>query len=99
MRKCLGTRLDIKSLPNQGVELAHQTGLRNRWRGSGQGSRRDDQANITPGKDSCWIVTQRRSYPAGLGIRVSSILTLDRTDKSAPEDQDQDDETHEDTAA
>jgi single-strand DNA-binding protein len=30
-------------------------------------------------------------------IRVSSILTLDRTDKSAPEDQD--DETHEDTTA
>ena len=28
-------------------------------------------------------------------IRVSSILTLDRTEKSAPEDQDQDDETQE----
>ena len=32
-------------------------------------------------------------------IRVSSILTLDRTEKSAPEDQDQDDETQQDTAA
>jgi single-strand DNA-binding protein len=32
-------------------------------------------------------------------IRASSILTLDRTEKSAPEDQDQDDETQEDTAA
>jgi single-strand DNA-binding protein len=30
-------------------------------------------------------------------IRVSSILTLDRTEKSDPEDQDQDDETQEDT--
>ena len=29
-------------------------------------------------------------------IRASSILTLDRTEKSAPEDQDQDDETQED---
>ena len=32
-------------------------------------------------------------------IRVSSILTLDRTEKSAPEGQDQDDETQQDTAA
>jgi single-strand DNA-binding protein len=32
-------------------------------------------------------------------IRASSILTLDRTEKSAPEDQDQDDETQEDAAA
>jgi single-strand DNA-binding protein len=32
-------------------------------------------------------------------IRVSSILTLDRTEKSAGEDQDQDDETQEDTTA
>jgi single-strand DNA-binding protein len=32
-------------------------------------------------------------------IRVSSILTLDRTEKSAREDQDQDDETQEDTTA
>jgi single-strand DNA-binding protein len=32
-------------------------------------------------------------------IRASSILTLDRTEKSAPEDQDQDDETQEDTTA
>src|SRR5260370_38714879 len=32
-------------------------------------------------------------------IRVSSILTLDPTEKSAPEDQDQDDETQEDTTA
>jgi single-strand DNA-binding protein len=32
-------------------------------------------------------------------IRASSILTLDRAEKSAPEDQDQDDETQEDTAA
>jgi hypothetical protein len=32
-------------------------------------------------------------------IRVSSILTPDRTEQSAPEDQDQDDETHEDTTA
>jgi single-strand DNA-binding protein len=32
-------------------------------------------------------------------IRVSSILTLGRAEKSAPEDQDQDDETQEDTAA
>ena len=32
-------------------------------------------------------------------IRVSSILTLDRTEKSASEDQDQDDETQEDIAA
>jgi single-strand DNA-binding protein len=32
-------------------------------------------------------------------IRVSSILTLDRTEKSVPEDQDQDDETQEDTTA
>jgi single-strand DNA-binding protein len=32
-------------------------------------------------------------------IRASSILTLDRTEKPAPEDQDQDDETQEDTAA
>jgi single-strand DNA-binding protein len=32
-------------------------------------------------------------------IRVSSILTLDRTEKSAPEDQEQDDETQEDAAA
>jgi single-strand DNA-binding protein len=32
-------------------------------------------------------------------IRVSSILTLDRTEKSAREDQEQDDETQEDTTA
>ena len=32
-------------------------------------------------------------------IRVSSILTLDRTEKSAREDQDQDHETQEDTTA
>jgi single-strand DNA-binding protein len=32
-------------------------------------------------------------------IRVSLILTLDRTEKSAREDQDQDDETQEDTTA
>jgi single-strand DNA-binding protein len=30
-------------------------------------------------------------------IRVSSILTLDRTEKSVPEDQEQDGETEEDT--
>jgi single-strand DNA-binding protein len=32
-------------------------------------------------------------------IRVSSILTLDRSEKSTREDQDQDDETQEDTTA
>jgi single-strand DNA-binding protein len=32
-------------------------------------------------------------------IRVSSILKLDRAEKAAPEDQDQDDETQEDTTA
>ena len=32
-------------------------------------------------------------------IRVSSILKLDRAEKSAPEDQDQDDVTQEETAA
>ena len=32
-------------------------------------------------------------------IRVSSILKLDRAEKSAPEDQDQDDPTQEETAA
>jgi single-strand DNA-binding protein len=32
-------------------------------------------------------------------IRVSSILTLNRTEKSSPENQDQDDETQEDTTA
>ena len=32
-------------------------------------------------------------------IRVSSILKLDRAEKAAPEDQGQDDETQEDTAA
>jgi len=32
-------------------------------------------------------------------IRVSSILKLDRAEKAAPEDQGQDDQTQEDTAA
>ena len=32
-------------------------------------------------------------------IRVSSILKLDRAEKSAPEDQDHEDPTHEETAA